>query len=241
MVRRHQLPPAHGLASAASQYGRGRTRPNESAGRARTAAITHQNPALFLSNRAQLCGLGAPVLRLRRRSPGHAASAYSLGIGSRLSHPSGRATARLGQHAESGAVRDPVPVSGGPRSADGESLRHDESKTRDPSAGCPECARDGRAVGCHARDHLAHGCADRATLLAEVGREELQAQLRSSEALHRADRASGLAGVWMLRDGHSASPSCAPIGQYAASLRNASAILSALGRLASSSTCEKAQ
>ena len=41
------------------------------------------------------------------------------------------------------------------------------------------------------------GDKDRATLLADVGREELRAQLRRSEALHRADRASGLAGVWM--------------------------------------------
>ena len=41
------------------------------------------------------------------------------------------------------------------------------------------------------------GDKDRSTLLAEVGREELRAHLRRSEALHRADRASGLAGVWM--------------------------------------------
>ncbi|MBI3261609.1 MAG: integron integrase, partial [Acidobacteria bacterium] len=41
------------------------------------------------------------------------------------------------------------------------------------------------------------GDKDRSTLLAEVGREELQVQLRSSEALHRADRGSGLAGVWV--------------------------------------------
>ena len=41
------------------------------------------------------------------------------------------------------------------------------------------------------------GNKDRSTLLAEVGREELRAQLRSSEALHGADRRSGLAGVWM--------------------------------------------
>ena len=32
------------------------------------------------------------------------------------------------------------------------------------------------------------GDKDRSTLLAEVGREELRAQLRRSEALHRADR-----------------------------------------------------
>ncbi len=41
------------------------------------------------------------------------------------------------------------------------------------------------------------GGKDRSTLLAEAGREELRAQLRRSEALHRADRASGLAGVWL--------------------------------------------
>ena len=41
------------------------------------------------------------------------------------------------------------------------------------------------------------GDKDRSTLLAEVGREELRAQLRSSEALYEADRRSGLAGVWM--------------------------------------------
>ena len=41
------------------------------------------------------------------------------------------------------------------------------------------------------------GDKDRSTLLAEVGREELRAQLRRSEARHRADRASGLAGVSM--------------------------------------------
>jgi integrase len=41
------------------------------------------------------------------------------------------------------------------------------------------------------------GDRDRSTLLAEVGREELRAQLRLSEALYRSDRKSGLAGVWM--------------------------------------------
>ena len=41
------------------------------------------------------------------------------------------------------------------------------------------------------------GAKDRATLLAEAGREELRAHLRDVEARHRADRASGLAGVWM--------------------------------------------
>ena len=41
------------------------------------------------------------------------------------------------------------------------------------------------------------GDKDRSTLLADVGREELRAQLRRSEALHRADRGSGLAGVWL--------------------------------------------
>ena len=41
------------------------------------------------------------------------------------------------------------------------------------------------------------GNKDRSTLLAEVGREELRAQLQASEALYRADRESGLAGVWM--------------------------------------------
>jgi integron integrase len=38
---------------------------------------------------------------------------------------------------------------------------------------------------------------DRSTLLAEVGREELRAHLRKSEAQHQADRQAGLAGVWM--------------------------------------------
>ncbi len=41
------------------------------------------------------------------------------------------------------------------------------------------------------------GAKDRSTLLAEVGRQELRAHLCRSEALHRADRASGLAGVWL--------------------------------------------
>jgi len=41
------------------------------------------------------------------------------------------------------------------------------------------------------------GDKDRSTLLAEVGREELRAHLRKSEAQHQADRQSGLAGVWM--------------------------------------------
>ncbi len=41
------------------------------------------------------------------------------------------------------------------------------------------------------------GDKDRSTLLAEVGREELRAHLRSSEARHQADRQAGLAGVWM--------------------------------------------
>jgi integrase len=41
------------------------------------------------------------------------------------------------------------------------------------------------------------GDKDRATLLAEVGRDELRAHLRTSEALHHADRRAGLAGVWM--------------------------------------------
>ena len=41
------------------------------------------------------------------------------------------------------------------------------------------------------------GNKDRSTLLVEVGREELRAQLKGSEALYRSDRDSGLAGVWM--------------------------------------------
>jgi site-specific recombinase XerD len=41
------------------------------------------------------------------------------------------------------------------------------------------------------------GDKDRVTLLAEVGREELRAHLRKSEATHRVDRQAGLAGVWM--------------------------------------------
>jgi site-specific recombinase XerD len=41
------------------------------------------------------------------------------------------------------------------------------------------------------------GNKDRSTLLAEVGRDELRAHLRSAEALHQSDRRSGLAGVWV--------------------------------------------
>jgi integron integrase len=41
------------------------------------------------------------------------------------------------------------------------------------------------------------GARDRSTLLAETGRDELRAHLRKTEALHRADRAAKLAGVWL--------------------------------------------
>ena len=41
------------------------------------------------------------------------------------------------------------------------------------------------------------GDKDRSTLLAEVGREELRAHLRESEAQHAVDRRAGLAGVWL--------------------------------------------
>jgi integron integrase len=41
------------------------------------------------------------------------------------------------------------------------------------------------------------GAKDRSTLLAEAGRDELRAQLQKAEALHRADRLAGLAGVWL--------------------------------------------
>ena len=41
------------------------------------------------------------------------------------------------------------------------------------------------------------GDKDRSTLLAEVGRDDLRAHLRESEAQHHADRRAGLAGVWM--------------------------------------------
>jgi len=41
------------------------------------------------------------------------------------------------------------------------------------------------------------GDKDRSTLLAEGGREELRAQLRRSEERYRADRGTGLAGVWL--------------------------------------------
>ena len=41
------------------------------------------------------------------------------------------------------------------------------------------------------------GGKDRSTLLAETGRDELRAHLQGSEALHRADRQAGLAGVWL--------------------------------------------
>ncbi len=41
------------------------------------------------------------------------------------------------------------------------------------------------------------GDKDRATLLADGCRDDLRAQLAASERLHRADRAAGLAGVWL--------------------------------------------
>jgi integron integrase len=41
------------------------------------------------------------------------------------------------------------------------------------------------------------GDKDRSTLLAESGREPLRAHLAAAEQLHLADRAAGLAGVWM--------------------------------------------
>jgi integron integrase len=41
------------------------------------------------------------------------------------------------------------------------------------------------------------GAKDRSTLLAELGRDELRAHLTRSEARYRADRTSGLAGVWL--------------------------------------------
>ena len=41
------------------------------------------------------------------------------------------------------------------------------------------------------------GAKDRATLLAELGRDELRRHLQCVEARYRADRAAGLAGVWM--------------------------------------------
>jgi integron integrase len=41
------------------------------------------------------------------------------------------------------------------------------------------------------------GNKDRSTLLAEIGRTELREQLRSAEAVHRADREAGVAGVWL--------------------------------------------
>ena len=41
------------------------------------------------------------------------------------------------------------------------------------------------------------GDKDRSTLLAEGGRDELRAQLRRSEERYRADRGTGLAGVWL--------------------------------------------
>ena len=41
------------------------------------------------------------------------------------------------------------------------------------------------------------GAKDRSTLLAEAGRGELRAQLGRAEALHQADRQSGLPGVWL--------------------------------------------
>jgi integrase len=41
------------------------------------------------------------------------------------------------------------------------------------------------------------GDKDRSTLLAEMGREELRAHLRKSEAQHEVDHRAGLAGVWL--------------------------------------------
>ena len=41
------------------------------------------------------------------------------------------------------------------------------------------------------------GDKDRATLLPETGRDRLREQLRTADALYRADRHAGLAGVWM--------------------------------------------
>jgi len=41
------------------------------------------------------------------------------------------------------------------------------------------------------------GAKDRSTLLAALGRDELRAHLQRAEARYRADRASGLAGVWL--------------------------------------------
>lgn len=41
------------------------------------------------------------------------------------------------------------------------------------------------------------GDKDRATLLAEAGRDDLRAHLRDATSLHHADRRAGLAGVWM--------------------------------------------
>ena len=41
------------------------------------------------------------------------------------------------------------------------------------------------------------GNKDRSTLLAELSRDALRAHLRRAEAIHRQDRAAGLAGVWL--------------------------------------------
>jgi integron integrase len=41
------------------------------------------------------------------------------------------------------------------------------------------------------------GAKDRSTLLAELGRDELRAHLQRVETRYRADRAAGLAGVWL--------------------------------------------
>ena len=41
------------------------------------------------------------------------------------------------------------------------------------------------------------GAKDRSTLLAELGRDELRIHLQNAEARYRADRKSGLAGVWL--------------------------------------------
>ena len=164
-----QLPPANGLASAATQYRRGRARPHGTTAGPRTDALAHQNPPLLLSHRSQLRRLGAALPRVRGRAASRAASNGRVGIGSRLPDPPGRTTARVGQHAESGPLRHPVPMPGSPRGERGKFVGYGESQTWKPSAGRPESPGNRSLTGGHARDDMADGRADLRRRVAGVG------------------------------------------------------------------------
>ncbi len=110
--------------------------------------------------RVQLRRLGAAPFGLPRRASGRAPSPRRVGIRSRLPDTSGGPAARIGQHPESGALRDSVRVSRGARRRRGGALAHSESQTRSSSASRPEPARDRRVVGEHARDASADGGVD---------------------------------------------------------------------------------